>query len=339
MARSAVLGLPRIGPDRELKFALESHWAGRTDAATLHATARGLRGASWRSAQAAGLDTIPSGDFSLYDQVLDTAWALGVVPPRYGAPDRGDLGQYFALARGDDARRPLELTKWFDTNYHHLVPELTADQAFALDPRHWVGQFEEALALGVRTRPVAIGPFTFLSLSKGIDRPLDLLPRLAPVYGELIGALARAGARELQIDEPALVRDHARGDLDAFAAAWRTLADAAREHGVELTLATYFAGLDAVGALEPAIALRPDELHLDLVRAPEQLEPALAALAALDADPAGHAPSGERPARTRLSLGVVDGRNVWATDLDAALALVDRATTALGGERVTVAAS
>lgn len=342
MARTAVLGLPRIGPDRELKLALESHWAGTTTAAELQEAARGLRGASWRRAQAAGLDAIPSGDFSLYDHVLDTAWGLGAIPPRFGEVAEvraGGLAGYFALARGSADARPLEMTKWFDTNYHYLVPELTADQRFALDPGHWVTQFHEAGALGIQTRPVVLGPFTFLRLSKGLDRPLDLLPRLAPVCAELIGALARAGAREVQLDEPALALDHAPGDLDGFAAAWELLAAAAREHGVALTLATYFAGLDAVGALERVLALEPDELHLDLVRAPAQLAPALAALRRTAPDPAGIAPSGAPAARTRLSLGVVDGRNVWAADLDAALEQVDAAIAALGAERVTIAAS
>ncbi len=180
--RTAVLGLPRIGPERELKFGLESFWAGSTSAEQLEETARGLRAASWRRAQAAGIESIPSGDFSLYDQVLDTAWALGAIPSRFGSLDRDSLADYFALARGTGDRRPLEMTKWFDTNYHYLVPELEPDQRFELRADHWTGQLREAAALGVPTRPVVLGPLTFLLLSKGLERPLDLLPTLMPVY-------------------------------------------------------------------------------------------------------------------------------------------------------------
>lgn len=332
MARTAVLGLPRIGPDRELKFALESHWAGKTSAAELEETARGLRAANWRRAQAAGVDAIPSGDFSLYDQVLDTAWALGAIPARHGgaALREQGLAGYFQLARGSATARPLEMTKWFDTNYHYLVPELEPAQPFTLDASHWVRQLQEAQALGIRTRPVVIGPFTFLSLAKGVARPLELLDALVPVYERLLRELAAAGAREVQLDEPALVLDRAPGELAAFEQAARTLIATAQESGLELTLATYFAGLDAVGTLERVLALGAAEVHLDLVRAPGQLAPALAALT-------GDGTAAQT--RTRLSLGVIDGRNVWAADLDSALDAVDRAVAALGSERITIAPS
>lgn len=332
MARTAVLGLPRIGPDRELKFALESHWAGKTSAAELEETARGLRAANWRRAQAAGVDAIPSGDFSLYDQVLDTAWALGAIPARHGgaALREQGLAGYFQLARGSATARPLEMTKWFDTNYHYLVPELEPAQPFTLDASHWVRQLQEAQALGIRTRPVVIGPFTFLSLAKGVARPLELLDALVPVYERLLRELAAAGAREVQLDEPALVLDRAPGELATFEQAARTLIATAQESGLELTLATYFAGLDAVGTLERVLALGAAEVHLDLVRAPGQLAPALAALT-------GDGTAAQT--RTRLSLGVIDGRNVWAADLDSALDAVDRAVAALGSERITIAPS
>jgi 5-methyltetrahydropteroyltriglutamate--homocysteine methyltransferase len=317
MARTALLGLPRIGPDRELKFALESFWAGHTEAEHLMETARGLRAASWLRAQAAGIDVIPSGDFSLYDHVLDTAWALGAVPERFHADG---LGAYFAMARGSAAARPLEMTKWFDTNYHYLVPELRPGQTFSLRAEHWVEPLREAAALGLATRPVVLGPFSFLLLAKGLDRPLDALDDLVPLYRDLLAQVAAAGAREVQIDEPCLVLDRTGWELDAFAEAWTALSGA----GVELCLATYFAGLDNGGALERVLALPAAEVHLDLVRAPAQLEPALAAVR-------------ERP--MRLSLGVVDGRNVWAADLDAALARLDTAVAALGTDRITIAPS
>jgi 5-methyltetrahydropteroyltriglutamate--homocysteine methyltransferase len=315
MARTAVLGLPRIGPDRELKFALESHWAGRSSRDELLATARALRAAGWQRAHAAGIDVIPSGDFSLYDHVLDTAWAVGAVPDRFG--DGDDLETYFAMARGSAAARPLEMTKWFDTNYHYLVPELRPGQQFALRAAHWLEPLREAAELGIATRPVVLGPASFLLLSKGLDRPLDALGALVPIYEQLLRELAAAGAREVQVDEPCLVEDRSPEELSAIAEAWVALAAAG---GPPLCLATYFGRVD----LEHALALPAHELHLDLVRAPGQLEPALTAL---------------RDSGKRLSLGVVDGRNVWIADPDAALATIDAAVAALGSDRVTVAPS
>ena len=299
MARTAVLGLPRIGPNRELKFALESFWAGRTGAEELEATARELRTANWRRAQAAGIDVIPSGDFSLYDHVLDTAWALGAV-------DR-DAG-YFALARGTATRKPLELTKWLDTNYHYLVPELERDRPFVLDAAHWTEPLREAAALGIATRPVVLGPFSFLTLSKGAKRSLE---ELVPVYEQLLRELHAAGATEVQLDEPCLALDRTARELDAVADAWTAL----RAAPVELCLATYFAPADP-----RVFELGADEVHVDLVRAPEQLQSALNTTG-------------------RLSLGVLDGRNVWAADLDLALDRIDAAVAALGSDRVTIAPS
>jgi 5-methyltetrahydropteroyltriglutamate--homocysteine methyltransferase len=313
MARTAVLGLPRIGPERELKFALESYWAGRTGEAELLETAKALRAANWKRAQAAGIDVIPSGDFSLYDHVLDTAWAVGAIPDRFGGPDADGLDAYFAMARGTEGATPLEMTKWFDTNYHHLVPELRPGQAFRPRAGHWVEQLEEAGALGIATRPVILGPATFLLLSKGLERPLDALDALLPSYQQLLRELAAAGAREVQVDEPCLVLDRTPAELEAIAESWHVLAAAT---DLELCLATYFDRVD----LDHALALPAAEVHLDLVRAPEQLEPALAA-------------------DRRLSLGVVDGRNVWVTDPDRALPAIEAATDALGHDRVTVASS
>ena len=320
MTRTAVLGLPRIGPDRELKFALEAHWAGRTGTDELQETARALRAANWRRAAVAGVDVIPCGDFSLYDQVLDTAWALGAIPARFGDLNRDGLGGYFALARGTEDERPLEMTKWFDTNYHYLVPELEQGQRFELRAEHWTGPLREAKELGIPVRPVVLGPLSFLLLGKGLERPLDALEDLVPVYQQLLAELGAEGAAEVQIDEPCLALDLGAADLDAFAETWRALVSG---DGPDLTLATYFAGLDP-DVLERLAGLAPAELHFDLVRAPEQLAPALKAFA-------------EVP--TRLSLGVVDGRNVWIADPDLALDRIDAAIVALGAERVTIAPS
>src|SRR3954452_8821148 len=202
MARTAVLGLPRIGPNRELKFALEDLWAARSGVEALEATAAGLRRAGWERARAAGIDVIPSGEFSLYDHVLDTAWALGAIPARFGELDRDDPLAYFGLARGTADQRPLEMTKWFDTNYHYLVPELHDGQRFDLRAEHWTRPLAEAAALGIATRPVVLGPLSFVLLSKGLERPLEALDELVPVYARLLRELVAAGAREVQIDEP-----------------------------------------------------------------------------------------------------------------------------------------
>jgi 5-methyltetrahydropteroyltriglutamate--homocysteine methyltransferase len=320
MARTAVLGLPRIGPDRELKFALEAFWAGRTGADELGEVARTLRLANWRRAQAEGIDVIPCGDFSLYDQVLDTAWALGAIPSRFGDLDRESVADYFALARGTTEQRPLEMTKWFDTNYHYLVPELERGRPFELRAAHWTEPLREASEAGIAARPVVVGPMTFLLLSKGLERPLELLDQLVPVYRRLLGELAAAGASEIQIDEPYLALDRSGAELDAFEAAWHEIALGG---DAELCLATYFAGLEPE-TIERLAALAPAELHLDLVRAPEQLTPVLRTL---------------HGAPTRVSLGVLDGRNVWVADPDVALDCVDAAIAAVGEDRVTIAPS
>ena len=310
MARTAVLGFPRIGADRELKAALEDHWAGRASAAALEATAREVRAANLRAGREAGIDVLPAGDFALYDHVLDTAELVSLVAERH----RGDR---FLACRGGDGITPLEMTKWFDTNYHYLVPELASDQAFELNADKWLAHLREAGELGVDARPVVLGPLSLLLLSKGLEQPLALLPALTAVYAELLAALAAAGAREVQIDEPCLVLDRSDAELDAFAGAFEVLCAAA-----PVCLATYFEALDE-RALARIARLPLAELHVDLVRAPSQLD------AVLDALPTG----------ARLSAGVIDGRNVWAADLDVALDRLDRAAARIGSERLTVAPS
>ncbi len=321
MARTAVLGLPRMGPNRELKFALESYWAGTTPETELRDVAASLRRRNWSQARDAGIDVIPSGDLSLYDHILDTAWAFGAIPERFGAIDRASLNDYFVLARGDASRRPLEMTKWFDTNYHYLVPELAAGQTFDLRADHWTGAMDEAHALGIPTRPVVVGPITFLLVSKGVDDPLTLLDALVPEYVRLVSELAAKGATGIQLDEPSIALDRTPAELAAFVDAFTTIREASP---VPVTLTTYFAGLTLDGTLDHIAKAAPDELHVDLVRAPEQLDPMLSTFAGTS---------------TRLSLGVVDGRNVWATDLDAALDVIDTAVSAVGKARVTIAPS
>ena len=333
--RTANLGFPRIGSHRELKFALEAYWSGKSDPTTLLDVAARLRADHWQLQKESGIDIIPSNDFSLYDHVLDTAVMVGAVPRRFGALNHeADLDTYFAMARGEGDHgdcghgdrgaglSPLEMTKWFDTNYHYVVPELSDDQQFRLVSTKPVDHFLEAKALGIHTRPVILGPVSFLKLSKSPDagfNPLALLPRLLPIYEELITQLRKAGADWVQIDEPALVLDLIPNERAAYGLAYCQLATAAGD--LKIMLATYFGSLE--GNLRTAIDLPVAGIHLDLVRAPEQL------VAALDADAADKV----------LSLGVVDGRNIWCTNLEAVLDQIVPAIEKLGFDRLQIAPS
>ena len=224
MTTAANLGFPRIGRDRELKWALEKYWRGDADAATLAGVASTLRAANWRLQQSLGIARIPSGDFSLYDQVLDTAVTLGAVPARFGEPfdlsgwDAAALDTYFAMARGAQDVPALELTKWFDTNYHYLVPELAPDQRFGYTSQTTAAMMREAAALGIATRPVVIGPITFLRLAKRTDDgpTIELLDAVLPAYEAWLADLVAAGATAVQLDEPALVLDLTAADVAAF---------------------------------------------------------------------------------------------------------------------------
>lgn len=321
----ATLGFPRIGPKRELKTALERYWSGQADAAGLLAAAAALRAEAWRRQRNLGATIIPSNDFSLYDHVLDTSAMVGAIPAIYGW-DGGEVGldTYFAMARGS---RPgteeacdhghahthgtagvpaAEMTKWLDTNYHYLVPEFTADQVFRLSSRKALDHYREAQALGIETRPVLLGPVSYLLLGKARSATFDLLsllPRLLPVYAEILAELAAAGAQWVQMDEPCLVTDLPTAAAAAYQEAYRTLVQALPS--LRLMLTTYFGALDDNLAL--ALSLPVHGLHIDLVRAPEQLAPIVAAA---------------RPDLV-LSLGVIDGRNVWKADLSAILDRVE----------------
>ncbi|RNF85339.1 5-methyltetrahydropteroyltriglutamate--homocysteine S-methyltransferase [Montanilutibacter psychrotolerans] len=319
------LGFPRIGARRELKRALEAFWSGEETSEQLQSTARELRSQHWQLQRAAGADVVPSNDFSLYDQVLDTAFAVDAIPDRYRAlADADPLAGYFALARGVQNNgfdlHALEMTKWFDTNYHYLVPELQRDQAFRLRDHKPLREYLEARALGVETRPVLLGPVSFLLLSKAVDGSdrLALLDRLLPVYAELLETLKVAGAQWVQIDEPCLVLDLDDDDHAAYRKAYAALAQVARP---QVLLASYFGALG--GNLALAAELPVDGLHVDLVRAPDQLDDVLDAL----------------PEGRTLSLGVVDGRNVWRGDLDRALALATRAAERRGSGSLQLAPS
>jgi len=319
MTLSANLGFPRIGSHRELKQALESYWSGGTGADVLLRTAQTLRARHWFTQQKAGIDHIPSNDFSLYDQMLDTIAMLGAVPPRFGhVGGEVPLDLYFAMARGRSDSPAMEMTKWFDTNYHYIVPELTAQTEFCLSSHKAVEEYKEAKFLGIATRPVLIGPVTFLKLAKmrdGSDR-WALLPRLLAVYRALLASLADAGVQWVQIDEPVLVTDLDDTARAALKAAYAGLADVP----IQIMLASYFGAVD--DNLAVLTGLPVQGVHIDLVRAPGQLEEVCKAV----------------PRGTVLSLGVVDGRNIWKTALTDAERLIERARE-LHGEALMIAPS
>ncbi|MFB6507479.1 5-methyltetrahydropteroyltriglutamate--homocysteine S-methyltransferase [Streptomyces sp. NPDC002466] len=325
-ARATVYGYPRQGPDRELKKAIEGYWKGRVAADALHAIATELRRSNWRQLAEAGIDEVPTGDFSYYDHVLDTTAMVGAIPERHRASvDADALDGYFAMARGTQDVAPLEMTKWFDTNYHYLVPELGPGTVFGANSAKQVAELKEALALGLAARPVLVGPVTYLLLAKpapGVPadfEPLTLLDRLLPVYAEVLADLRAAGAEWVQIDEPALVQDRTPAELNAAERAYRTLGALADRP--KLLIASYF---DRLGDALPVLAKAPVEgLALDFT------ETAAANLDALAA-------SGGLPGK-RLVAGVVNGRNVWINDLQKSLSALG---TLLGlADRVDVAAS
>ncbi|MDT5002356.1 MAG: 5-methyltetrahydropteroyltriglutamate--homocysteine methyltransferase [Mycobacterium sp.] len=304
---TTITGSPRIGPNRELKRAVEKYWSGKIDRAELDGVAATIRRDTWSHLVDAGLDSVPVNTFSYYDQVLDTAVLVGALPPRV-ADVTDDLDRYFAAARGNDDIAPLEMTKWFDTNYHYLVPEIGSGTRFALNPAKIVGELEEARAQGVPARPVIVGPITFLALSKATDAsaPIGRLDDLLAVYAELLELLADQGVEWVQLDEPVLVTDIVDNATELAERTYRVLGGLNKRPA--LFVATYFGELtDAL----PALARTPVEaIGVDLVAgsgAPLAAVPELAG--------------------KTIVAGVVDGRNIWRTDLQSALGTL---TTLLG---------
>ncbi|HTM82710.1 5-methyltetrahydropteroyltriglutamate--homocysteine S-methyltransferase [Asticcacaulis sp.] len=311
--QTANLGFPRIGKRRELKAALESFWSGKADQASLLETAAGLRAQNWLRQKELGIDILPSNDFSLYDHLLDTAFMVGAIPEGHKAAGQSDLDTYFLMARGSGDERSacghdygtgvtaLEMTKWFNTNYHVLVSELKPSQMFELTHNKPLADYLEAKALGHQTRPVLVGPVTFLSQAKpaiGGFNTLSLLPRLLPVYAEVLRTLRDAGADWVQIDEPVLARAPNGQVALALTEAYAHLA---REvPGLNLLLTSYFDAHDA--NIELAFSLPVAGVHIDLTVRPDLLTrlPTLAG-------------------GKVVSLGVIDGRYIWKTDLTAVL--------------------
>ena len=316
------LGFPRIGANRELKFAIERYWSGVWNREELDKAARNLRRSHWRTQANTGIQHIPSNDFSLYDHVLDTAVMVGAIPARFKNAAGDPLDTYFAMARGNQAARAMEMTKWFDTNYHYIVPEFEDGMEFRLNSEKPLGEFLEAKDLGLLTRPVVLGLVSFALLGKCTGRqrnPVEFAEQLLPIYEHLLSELAAAGAAWIQIDEPFLAMDLEPAERKLFARVYDRLGSAV--HAPKILLATYFSGLQE--NLPLALSLPIAALHLDLVRDPEQLLPALTSV----------------PETMTLSLGVVDGRNIWRSDLDRALALLNLAYDRIGSDRIQIAPS
>ena len=308
------LGFPRIGAQRELKKALETYWKEQGDIDQLLATARKIRNDNWLLQQKAGIDLIPAGDFSLYDHILDMTALLGAIPHRFGnASDKISPDLYFAMARGTADQPAMEMTKWFNTNYHYIVPEFDDATQFRLASDRLFQEIGEAKALGIIPKAVLIGPLTYLYLGKEVTpdfQRLDLLPRLLPVYREILQRIASMGVKWVQIDEPILSLDLAQPWLDGFAEAYHTLHDS----GCRLLLTTYFGTVHHHAALLKNLPV--DGLHIDGNSAPEQLALFLT----------------EDFSNKTLSLGCIDGRNIWRADLSQKLEILSQAVSRFTGE-------
>jgi 5-methyltetrahydropteroyltriglutamate--homocysteine methyltransferase len=316
------LGFPRIGAKRELKKALESYWAKDISLEELNKVAAELRKTQWLLQKDAGIDHIPSNDFTTYDHVLSTVAMVGAIPERYNwAGGKLDLDTFFAMARGNDAVGAMEMTKWFDTNYHYIVPEFHAGQKFQWACDKVIRHYQEAKDLDIQTRPVLLGAVSFLLLGKMKDggSALSLLDGILPIYEQVLTKLAELGAEWVQIDEPCFVLDQPQAARDALAKTYARLAKAAPS--LKILVATYF---DELGENTDAVfGLPVAGVHIDLVRAPQQLD---AALKAVQKDQI-------------LSLGVIDGRNIWRSDISKILPVIERAAAAHGADKIIIAPS
>lgn len=327
------LGYPRIGSKRELKKACEQFWAGTITQETLLQTGLQLRQQHWQAQATAGIDLIPSNDFSFYDHVLDTSLLFGVIPQRYHALIDGksnkELAIYFAMARGFQQDGldivACEMTKWFDTNYHYLVPEFTKNQVFYRYSHKPIHEFEEAKQIGLHTKPVLLGPVSYLLLGKekesGFHR-IDLIHKLLPVYIDLLQELESRGATCIQLDEPFLVMDLSEKERLILLETYQKIRQACP--ALTILLATYF---ECSGDnLATTLALPVDVIHLDLVRCPSQLDDILAIESFIQSD-------------KKLALGIVDGRNIWKNNFSKSLQLIEKAQAVLGASRLLLAPS
>lgn len=320
--KTNVLGFPRVGEKRELKAAVEAFWKGKLSLEELEQIGSGLRRKHWLLQKEAGVDLIPSNDFSYYDQVLDMSCLLGNLPTRFG-PVAGEvtLETLFEVARGSDTLPAAEMTKWFDTNYHYIVPEFDADTEFEISTEKIFAEFLEAKELGIVTKPVLLGPVSYLALGKGLDQNrYDLLERLLPVYREILARLHSLGAEWMQLDEPIF-----SGDLDeeqklALVRAYRDLTSE-NESGVKILLANYFGGLGEHQKL--FLSLPVAGFHVDTVAGVAEVDAIIQGL----------------PENKILSAGIVNGRNIWKNDFRASIQILGNLKERLGGDRLWIATS
>lgn len=323
--RTNIPGYPRIGANRELKKAEEAYWAGKISRLELLDAAAIIRKNNWLLQKEAGIDLIPSNDFSFYDQTLDLSLSLGAIPRRYNNLKNDLLELYFAMAHGYQKNgidvTAMEMTKWFDTNYHYLVPEFNRGQEFHLTYNKAAAEFKEALEIGIRTKPVLVGPVTYLLLGKeketGFNR-IELLDRLLPAYTEMLKELESLGAEYVQIDEPYLCTDLSQEVKDAYRKAFAAIGTSTN---LKVILTTYFGNLADNAGL--AAELGASIMHIDLVRAPKSWENIIRLL----------------PADTSLSLGIVDGRNIWKNDFSRSLETINKVKNIIGDERTLVGTS
>eukprot|EP00252_Welwitschia_mirabilis_P004465 TRINITY_DN147_c0_g1_i2.p1 TRINITY_DN147_c0_g1~~TRINITY_DN147_c0_g1_i2.p1 ORF type:complete len:789 (+),score=132.71 TRINITY_DN147_c0_g1_i2:71-2368(+) len=324
-----VVGYPRVGPKRELKFALESFWESKCSAADLQAVAKDLRASTWKQMASAGVKYIPSNTFSYYDQVLDTTAMLGAVPPRYGWTG-SEIGfdVYFSMARGNAKLPAMEMTKWFDTNYHYIVPELGPRLSFSYSSHKAVDEYKEAKELGIDTVPVIIGPVSYLLLSKpakGVEKTFDLLTLLdsiLPIYKQVLSELEAAGATWVQLDEPQLVMDLQPHQLEAFVRAYNYLEGASS--GLKILVETYFADIPAETYNVITKIKGISAFGFDFVRGTKTID--LIKNVGFPSDKV-------------LFAGVVDGRNIWANDLTSSLTVLENLQNIVGKEKLVVSTS
>ena len=332
------LGFPRIGNQRQLKKACEAYWAGKINSNELLKEGWKIKNENWKIQQEAGIDLIPFNDFSFYDHVLDLTFLLGAIPERYveisrEVKDASKLDLYFAMARGYQKNgldiKAMEMTKWFDTNYHYIVPEFTAKQKFKLVSDSLITDFIYATQIsGQNLKPVLVGPVSYLLLGKEKhdnkgETPfnrIDLIDQLIPVYIELINKFKNAGASWIQLDEPFLCLDLTDKEKKAFQTAYQAIAENCPE--INILLTTYFEALADNTSL--TVNLPVKALHIDLARAPEQLTSVLEEIQQSD---------------IILSLGLVDGRNVWRNDYEKSLKLLQLAIESIGEERIMIGTS